>query len=124
MGVPCMPVRPHCVVIAPDVHSGIGLTPVAVPAMAPITIWASAATTYYGLGDAPVPNVSICGENAVRKGSDSKYLRPHLSIINTVPPPPAVTVPPIADLGLFLVIIAVGCSKPVWGPTSVRAGGK
>jgi hypothetical protein len=38
--------------------------------------------------------------------------------------PPEVTVGPIVDLGFFVLVIMVGATKPVWGPTTVKAGGK
>lgn len=127
MGVPCMPVRTMCLVIGRELHGALG-TLIAPPAPpVPFTpskysLWVSAITTYYGIGDAPVPNVIICGEPAVQKGADTKYLRPHVVIIGVMPP--NVVVGPVFDLGFFVFVIAVGASKPVWGPTTVKVGGK
>lgn len=125
MGAPCMPVRPTCIVLGVESHCGIGLTPVGVPAPAAITFWISVGTTYEtSAGDPPVPNVIICGEKAVQKGADTKFFRSHFSTYNVLPPPPAVTVPPVMDLGLVVLNILVGCTKPIWGPTGVWAGNK
>ncbi len=127
MGVPCMPVRTKCVVIGTDMHGALG-TLIAPPAP-PVpftpsekTIWISASTTHYGVGDPPVPDVILCGERAVNKGADTKYLRPHVVVFGLVPP--NVIVGPIVDWGFFLLVIAVGCTKPIWGPRSVQAGAK
>jgi hypothetical protein len=87
-----------------------------------MSLWLSAITTYYGMGDSPVANVIICGEPAVQKGADSKYLRPHVVVVGITPP--NVIVGPFIDLGFFVLVIAVGCSKPIWGPTTVKVAGK
>lgn len=127
MGVPCMPVRTLCLVTGRELHGALGtlILPPAPPVPftpSQMSLWVSAITTYYGMGDAPVANVIICGEPAVQKGADSKYLRPHIVIVGIVPP--NVIVGPIVDLGFFVLVIAVGCSKPIWGPTSVKVAGK
>ncbi len=127
MGVPCMPVRTMCLVIGRELHGALGIL-IAPPAPPiPFTpskyaLWVSAITTYYGMGDEPVANVIVCGEPAVQKGADSKYLRPHVVIIGVLPP--NVVVGPVIDQGFFIFVIAVGASKPVWGPTTVKVGGK
>lgn len=124
MGVPCMPVRTKCVVLGRDLHGALGTqTPPGIPfTPSTMTLWISASTTHYGLGDPPVPDVIICGEPAVNKGADTKYARPHVVVIGMIPP--TVLVGPIIDLGFFLLVIAVGCTKPIWGPRSVQAGAK
>lgn len=127
MGVPCMPVRTLCLVTGRELHGALGtlILPPAPPVPftpSDMSLWVSAITTYYGMGDPPVANVLICGEPAVQKGADSKYLRPHIVIVGIVPP--NVIVGPIIDLGFFVLVIAVGCSKPIWGPTSVKVAGK
>jgi hypothetical protein len=127
MGVPCMPVRTLCLVIGRELHGALGtlIAPPAPPVPftpSQMSLWVSAITTHYGMGDPPVANVIICGEPAVQKGADSKYLRPHVVIVGIVPP--NVIVGPVIDMGFFVLVIAVGCSKPIWGPTTVKVAGK
>jgi hypothetical protein len=124
MGVPCMPVRTKCVVLGRELHGALGTqTPPGIPFIpSTMSLWLSASTTHYGCGDLPVPDVIICGEPAVNKGADTKYARPHVVVIGMVPP--TVLVGPIVDLGFIILVIAVGCTKPVWGPRSVQAGAK
>ncbi len=124
MGVPCMPVRTKCVVIGTELHDALGtLVPPGTPfTPSAITLWTSASTTYYGIGDEPVASVMICGEPAVNKGADTTYARPHMAMLGVAPP--NVVVGPIVDWGLFVLVIAVGGTKPVWGPRSVQAGAK
>lgn len=126
MGVPCMPVRPSCLVIGRELHGALGTNMVPPPPVpfvpSDMSLWVSADNTYYGQGDKPVATVIICGEQAVQKGADTKYLRTHVVIIGILPP--TVQVGPIVDLGFFILVIAVGCSKPLWGPPSVKVAGK
>ncbi len=124
MGVPCMPVRTKCVVLGRELHGALGTqTPPGIPfTPSKMTLWLSASPTHYGMGDPPVPDVIICGEPAVNKGADTKYLRPHVVVVGVVPP--TVLVGPIIDLGFIILVIAVGGTKPVWGPRSVQAGAK
>ncbi|WP_437742459.1 hypothetical protein WMF39_44140 [Sorangium sp. So ce1504] len=127
MGVPCMPVRPSCFVQSIDLHGALGtlIAPPAPPVPftpSDITMWFAFSNTHYGTGDRPVASVLICGEPAINKGADTKENRPHLVIIGAVPP--NVVVGPIVDLGFFVLVIMVGATKPVWGPTTVKAGGK
>ncbi len=127
MGVPCMPVRTKCIVLGQELHDALGtlLMPPAPPVPftpSAITLWLSASPTYYGVGDAPVASVVICGEPAVNKGADTTFLRPHVVVVGMVPP--NVQVGPIIDLGFFVLVIAVGGTKPAWGPRSVQAGSK
>jgi len=122
-----MPVRTKCVVIGTEFHDALG-TLVAPPAPpvpctpSNITIWCSASTTYYGIGEKPVANVIICGEPAVNKGADTTYARPHVVMFGVAPP--NVIVGPVVDWGFFILVIAAGGTKPVWGPRSVQAGAK
>ncbi|AUX41545.1 uncharacterized protein SOCE26_029650 [Sorangium cellulosum] len=122
MGVPCMPVRPMCIVIGQELHGALGtLVPPGLPfAPSDVTLWVSGMPTYYGVGDPPVANVIICGERAVQRGADTKYFRLHLVAGGLVPP--NVVVGPIYDLGYMAFVFAVGASKPVWGPTTVKVG--
>ena len=127
MGVPCMPVRTKCVVIGTELHDALGtlVAPLAPPVPctpSAITIWTSASTTYYGVGEKPVANVMICGEPAVNKGADTTNARPHVVMIGVAPP--NVIVGPIVDFGFFILVIWAGGTKPVWGPRSVQAGAK
>ena len=88
MGVPCMPVRTKCVVIGTELHDALGtLVPPGTPfTPSAITLWTSASTTYYGIGDEPVASVMICGEPAVNKGADTTYARPHMAMLGVAPP--------------------------------------
>ena len=127
MGVPCMPVRTKCLVLGRELHGALGtlIAPPAPPVpfkSSTMSLWLSASTTHYGIGDPPVPDVIICGEPAVSKGADSKYLRPHVVVVGVIPP--NVQVGPIVDLGFIILVIAVGCTKPIWGPRSVQASAK
>lgn len=125
MGVPCMPVRTLCLVIGREFHGALGVPVPPVPPVAPskLTLYISAITSYYGVGDAPVANVIVCGEPAIQKGSDSKYFRPHVTVVSVVPPNiafPGV----IVDLGFIAFVFIFGASKTIWGPTSVKVSGK
>lgn len=125
MGVPCMPVRTLCLVIGRELHGALGVPvpPVSPVAPSKLTLWISAITSYYGVGDPPVANVIVCGEPAIQKGSDSQFARPHVTVLSIVPPNivfPAVVI----DLGFFVFVIGFGCSKTIWGPTSVKVAGK
>jgi hypothetical protein len=127
MGVPCMPVRTKCVVIGTELHDALGtlIAPPAPPVPctpSKITLWTSASTTYYGIGEKPVAKVMICGEPAVNKGADTTYARPHVVMFGIAPP--NVIVGPVVDWGFFILVIAMGGTKPVWGPRSVQADSK
>jgi hypothetical protein len=121
-----MPVRTKCVVIGRELHGALGTSTVPPPPVpftpSNMSFWLSASPTHYGCGDLPVPDVIICGEPAVNKGADTKYRRPHLVVIGMLPP--TVLVGPVVDLGFIILVIAVGCTKPIWGPSSVQAGAK
>jgi hypothetical protein len=95
-----------------------------VPTPSIIALWIAISTTHYGVGDRPVGSVIICGEEAVNRGADTKYMRPHAAIMGLDPRNQTVMVGPIFDCGFYILVFAVGATKPVWGPTAVKAGGK
>ncbi len=121
MPLSCQLVKPLCFVTGVETHTGLGLTPTPppVPCPNPATVWASFGTTCLTpLGDWMSPDVfgDDCG--LVKRGSDTKYFRPHISLFSS--PLPSV-VPPISDLGLIAMHIAFGSSKTFFGPFSVQA---
>jgi hypothetical protein len=118
----CQLLRPTCLVLGIEVHDGLGLTPIGVPAPSK-TMWASIGTSggIPGIADLPAATVWGGGEQIVRREHDTKLMRPHLSIINFLPPPPAVTVTPVVDLGLFVVNTLLGATTPIWAAMTVKA---
>ncbi|HWL85822.1 MAG TPA: hypothetical protein VNO21_08475 [Polyangiaceae bacterium] len=111
-------IKPYCLVIGTEFHDGLGIVPPPIPTPNKFTMWVSISTTVWLLGDKSSPTVKGHGPGIVKKGSDTKYLRPHICV--GAPPPPS-TVPPISDLGLIALHIAFGSAKTIWGPFSVKS---
>lgn len=118
MPLACQLMKPLCLVIGTEKHICLGLTPMGVPAPNPNEICISIGPINMPLGDSPSPNVSAHTARLIKRGHDSKFLRPHLS--TGLPPLPS-AVPPPLDLGLIAIVIAFGQAKTVWGPYSVKA---
>jgi hypothetical protein len=110
--------KPLCLVIGTEKHICLGLTPMGVPAPNPNEICISLGPIDMPLGDSPSPTVSAHTARLIKRGHDSKFLRPHFS--TGLPPLPS-AVPPPLDLGLIAVVIAFGQAKTVWGPYSITA---
>ena len=118
-GVPCQLIKPACFVLGLERHKALGLL-AGVPAPNPNTFWLSLFTIYNSgiLGDEKSQTVFSSNLSAlIKRGHDSKHMRPHLSVFFVGPPP----VPIPVDLGLITVIIAFGSAKTLWGPYSVKA---
>jgi hypothetical protein len=76
-------------------------------------------TIYNALGDEKSETVFSSGLSGfVKRGHDSKYMRPHLTVF--APPLPSVVPIPV-DLGLMAVVIAFGSAKTSWGPYAIKA---
>src|SRR5882762_2325507 len=110
MPIPTQLVKPYCLVIGMERHTGLGLTP---PSPVPVpnnnTFWVSASTAVLTpAGDWSSRTVKGHGSGIVKKGSDVKFLRPHVCLGSPMPPP---IVPMVTDLGLIAVIIAFGSTK-------------
>lgn len=121
MPVPCQLVKPLCMVIGLEFHDGLGIIPSVppVPGITKTTPWISIGWTVgVFLGDTPSPDVFGHTFGLIKRGSDTKYIRPHICL-GSPPLPAAVT--PIADLGLVFIHIALGATKEIWGCFSVKA---
>ena len=119
MPIACQIVKPLCIVTGLEQHTGVGLTPIGVPAPNPATMWASLGPTCITpAGDWYSSDVSGDDCGFVKRGSESAHLRPHVCLSG--PPLPSV-VPPVTDLGLIALHIAFGSSKTTFGPFSVKA---
>ncbi len=118
MPIPCQLMKPLCLIMGTEKHICLGLTPLGVPAPNPNEICISIGPIYIPLGDQPSPSVSAHTGNLIKRGHDSKFLRPHLS--TGLPPLPS-AVPPPLDLGLMAIVIGFGQAKAVWGPYSIKA---
>jgi hypothetical protein len=118
MPVPCQLVKPLCVVVGFERHTGLGVME-APPFIGPNEncFWASLATTEWLLGDSSSDMVFHDGCGLIKRGSDVQFLRPHVAIGSLTPP--MVTAP--TDLGLIILWNALGNSKTVFGPFSVEA---
>jgi hypothetical protein len=121
MPVACQIVKPACLVIGMmERHTGLGLTPIGIPAPNPNTFWMSIFTIYNSgiLGDEKSSSVySNNSSSFIKRAHDSKHMRPHI-VLFSIPP---IVVPPVADLGLMAVVIALGSAKTMWGPFSIKA---
>ncbi|WP_394845070.1 hypothetical protein LZC95_49460 [Pendulispora brunnea] len=93
---------------------------ITVPTPKPKNLWFSMGpTTLTPAGDMESGSVFCQREGMVKLGSDVRYFRMHLST-PWLPGPPAV-VTPIFDLGLCIPVIALGGTKTIWGPYSIKA---
>src|SRR4051794_35111916 len=113
MPLKCQLLRPSCLVIGAEFHNAIGLNPIAVPTPSEKTSWMSLGLTLGipPLSDTPSPWVGGGGGLVIKREHDTKFMRVLFSLGGLVPP--VVVVPPVVDLGLAAVVIAVGQTKPV-----------
>ncbi|WP_394830335.1 hypothetical protein LVJ94_27890 [Pendulispora rubella] len=111
-------IKPSCVVIGIDLHTAIGLTPPALVLLTPkkYHLWVSVSTARWIIGDQESSNVLGQGVGLVKRGSDTRYLRPHLCCSWPVP-----VITPICDLVMWIPLNLLGATKTIWGPYSVKA---
>lgn len=117
MPLDCQLIRPSCFVVGVETHPSIGIVPPGIPTPCEICFWLSQGDVVMAMiGDQESDNVIACSEGVVKRGSDTTWMRKHYSIFS-IPP----ITPPVSDLGLIILHTALGSTKTIWGPFSVKA---
>ncbi|WP_394841041.1 hypothetical protein LZC95_28690 [Pendulispora brunnea] len=107
----CPIVSKWCLVFGFDLHEALG--PLGIH---PWQRWISISTARWLGGDSQSSSVFGDGNGFLKRGSDTRYLRPHICLSNAAPP-----ISFFWDSGLIIPNILLGATKTIWGPYSIKA---